>query len=650
MPLVNELVLFASFMNFIVRFYRKQSLRAKMFYVVLSSTSLVFIVSIFFVSHSASSMLREVAKEQAKAKTELASTRSKAYLEKSLLTTQIVGEVVDGILRQGVNEYNNNFTSLSQHILTVNDDLQSIQIVFEKDLLSSIFHSLANVGLYKMANTSSKARIKSFIIPFEPAGFDKPGAGDFYLLPRGTGRNIVLEPFVYSAPGDTVKQLMVKISCPFFYSENFAGVVCSEVKLRGLQDVNSGIKLYKTGFGKIISSQGLIIAHPDPARIGSRSEELMGEGSLEIKRAMKEGRELFQSIRSAGTGCDEYRYFLPFTIGNTGTIWYYVVAIPVSETLEGSRRMILITILVGIVCLVIMALVVNLISKTIVEPISRGVEFAGQLSDGNLNASITVEHDDEIGALSTSLNKMAVRLGQVFKTIHIGSLSMVKQSQLLSTTAHHISRGVMNQASSTEEIAASMEEMGASIQQNADNASRAALISRKTFTDLQEVLKASDQNIASSKRIAETVGVISDIAWRTDILAINASIEAARAGAHGAGFGVVAVEVRKLAERSQAAADEIVALTRESVDISRAAGLLLTGLTPEIRKTDALLGEIAMSCQEQSSGVEQINISINSLNDIVQENAMASEKLAENANTLAGRAEELKKSVSFFSV
>ncbi|HYX08185.1 MAG TPA: methyl-accepting chemotaxis protein, partial [Bacteroidales bacterium] len=145
-------------------------------------------------------------------------------------------------------------------------------------------------------------------------------------------------------------------------------------------------------------------------------------------------------------------------------------------------------------------------------------------------------------------------------------------------------------------------------------------------------------------------GIINDIAFQTNILALNAAVEAARAGEHGKGFAVVAAEVRKLAERSKVAADEIVSLSVKSVKTTEDAGNMIDDLIPEIQKTARLVQEITAASLEQNSGADQVNGAIQQLNQVTQQNAAASEELATSAEEMANQAEQLRDSISFFRI
>ena len=195
-----------------------------------------------------------------------------------------------------------------------------------------------------------------------------------------------------------------------------------------------------------------------------------------------------------------------------------------------------------------------------------------------------------------------------------------------------------------------MEEMAANIKQNADNAAQTEKIARQSSKDAEASGAAVARAVVAMRTIAEKISIVQEIARQTDLLALNAAVEAARAGEHGKGFAVVASEVRKLAERSQAAAAEISGLSGETVQVATEAGDMLGRLVPDIRKTAELIAEISAACREQDIGASQINEAIQQLDKVTQQNAGASEQMSATSEELAAQAEELQASIAFFRV
>ena len=307
--------------------------------------------------------------------------------------------------------------------------------------------------------------------------------------------------------------------------------------------------------------------------------------------------------------------------------------------------------LVGMAAGVILALLLGIVlTRGITAPLFKGVEFAGELSQGNLRAKLPVEQKDEIGQLAEALRNMQQKLVSVVGDVKGAAQNVASGSEQMSSTAQELSQGATEQAASTEEVSSSMEEMGSNISQNADNASQTEKIALKAAGNAEEGGKAVTETVTAMNEIAERISIIEEIARQTNLLALNAAIEAARAGEQGKGFAVVASEVRKLAERSQKAAGEISELSQNSVQVAERAGEMINAIVPDIRKTADLVQEINAASAEQNSGVDQINKALAQLDQVVQQNASSSEEMASMAEELSSQAEQLQGTISYFKI
>lgn len=299
---------------------------------------------------------------------------------------------------------------------------------------------------------------------------------------------------------------------------------------------------------------------------------------------------------------------------------------------------------------VISGIVYLLFSRIIVKPLALLKASMEKLASGVLDLSVESRSNDEVGMLGRSVITMVKKLRDVVADVKSAANSVSTGSQQLSSNALQLSEGTTEQAASAEEASSTVEEMNATIRQNADNAMQTEKIAMKSANDAQLSGEAVTDAVRAMKQIAEKIGIIEEIARQTNLLALNAAIEAARAGEAGRGFAVVAAEVRKLAERSQAAAGEIGHLSSSSVDIAERAGSMLARLVPDIQKTAELVQEISAASKEQAGGADQINGAIQQLNRVVQQNAGAAEEMSTMSEELSAQADQLQSAIGFFKM
>ncbi|SEG74908.1 HAMP domain-containing methyl-accepting chemotaxis protein [Bosea lathyri] len=286
--------------------------------------------------------------------------------------------------------------------------------------------------------------------------------------------------------------------------------------------------------------------------------------------------------------------------------------------------------------------------------ISRGlnsaVNAAGSIAQGDLTQTVELKGNDEITDLLRAVDGMSGKLREIVGQVNTAADNMSSGSQELSASAEQLSQGSTEQAASTEEASSSMEEMAANVKQNAENAATTEKMAAQSARDAEASGMAVGKAVDAMQTIAQKINIVQEIARQTDLLALNAAVEAARAGEHGRGFAVVASEVRKLAERSQAAAAEIGTLSVDTVKVAQEAGSMLARLVPDIKKTAELVEEITAACREQDVGSTQINQAIQQLDKVTQQNAAASEQVSATSEELAAQAVQLQDAIAFFRI
>jgi methyl-accepting chemotaxis protein len=245
---------------------------------------------------------------------------------------------------------------------------------------------------------------------------------------------------------------------------------------------------------------------------------------------------------------------------------------------------------------------------------------------------------------------MTAKLTQTISEVRTGAMALTSASTQVSATSQGLAQGTSEQAASVEETTASLQQMNATIGLNAENSRHLADIATDAAKGAGDSAQSVNRTVEAMKDIADKISIVDEIAYQTNLLALNAAIEAARAGDHGKGFAVVATEVRKLAERSQAAAKEIGALASTSVKLAEHSGRLLSELVPNVQKAAEIIREVSSASAEQSQGVNQVNRAMTQVDEVTQRTASAAEELSSTAEELSAQAEALQELMSVFKV
>lgn len=511
--------------------------------------------------------------------------------------------------------------------------------------------------------------------------YDTPGDGDYYLIPLKSGAETVLEPYTYNVAGQDF--YMITLAVPIMYSGNVIGVAGVDVAVEALQAITDQLSIYKSGFGRLITHQGVMVTHPTKDLVGTLAPDFQGSDRTEILEALMQEKVLSEWTDSDRLGTDTLKTFTPVTLGKTETPWVFSVIVPKNEIFTEVDKLTrqLITILIAGLALV--ALAVTAISGSIVKPIiglTSVVERVAQLdlTYDEDESTRYLQSKDEVGVIARALASMREAITAVIISLQDVAGNVAATSEELSASAEQNSASIEEVASSVGEFShgvAGNKHSSAVVLENASSIEELAKVGNEQMhmtmeamnrivVGAQAVKEVLAQLSNQAKNMEGILRIISDVAEQTNLLALNAAIEAARAGEHGRGFAVVAEEVRTLAEQTQSSVGDITIMINELVDNASKSADIMDDAEEEIisgnailSKTQAAFNEITERVTATVQGIAELTDALESMDNMCNSVAAASQQqaasiteVANTAQSLAGMSETLRGIVERFTV
>ena len=483
--------------------------------------------------------------------------------------------------------------------------------------------------------------------------YEKPGANDWYDIPRRTGKDALIEPYIYQVAGKDV--LMSTLVSPIMVGGKVVGVAGSDLPLQALAERLSAMEPLPGAHVALLSTGGVYVSVPDAKKLGKKADDIPAAVLDKVARG-----EPAQFEDAQG----DTHVLTPVHVVDGVAPWSVQVTYPRELAAAAARSFVTLAIIGAAIASVVAALAMVWLVKVLMRPLTDLSHTITSLASGeaDLRVQLQVTSQDELGAISGGFNQFTAKLFGAFREIGEISHSVAQASHEIASGNADLSARTEGQASHVQESASALRELRDAVGHSADSSSHAAQLAQRAVSIasdgqgvMQEARAAMDQISDSSRRIVEISALIDTIAFQTNILALNAAVEAARAGEQGRGFAVVADEVRSLAHRSAEAVKDIRSLSADSEQRVSTGGVLIqqaeesfNRLSESVHQVEQLIRDISVVTGQQSARIGSVTSAIGELDQNTQQNAAIVEEAAAAADSLRHQSSRLAEMMKQF--
>ncbi|MDQ0702080.1 methyl-accepting chemotaxis protein [Pseudomonas sp. W3I7] len=512
-----------------------------------------------------------------------------------------------------------------------------------------------------------------------PDGFD-PRVRPWYKGAQSSNGSTLTEPYIDAATG----QLIISVATPSAKAGQSIGVVGGDLSLQTLVDNIGALNFGGMGYAFLVSADGKVLVHPDKNLVMKTLADMYPKNTPKISGDFSEVE---------ANGKDNIVTFTPIK-GLPSVNWYLGISVDKDKSFAMLSKFRTSAVIATIIAVVIIIALLGMLIRVLLQPLHVMTRAMQDIADGegDLTRRLNIQNHDEFGTLGNAFNRFVERIHTSIREVS-SATEQVNEVALRVVSASNSSMvNSDEQANRTNSVAAAINELGAAAQEIARNAAQAShqasdarhlaedgqqVVERniKAMNQLSEMISASSSNIealnSKTVNIGQILEVITSISQQTNLLALNAAIEAARAGEAGRGFAVVADEVRNLAHRTQESAQQVQKMIEElqvgardsvstmsesqrhsleSVEIANLAGERLNSVTQRIGEIDGMNQSVATATEEQTSVVESINMDITEINTLNQEGVENLQSTLRACTDLEQQAARLKQLVGSFRI
>ncbi|UCR83108.1 methyl-accepting chemotaxis protein [Pseudomonas chlororaphis] len=571
-------------------------------------------------------------------------------------------------------------TWLTGRILLIENLAQNLAIDPQSTTVASLLEQKALTSTF-MASYLGDASGSFTIRPDAkmPDGFD-PRVRPWYKGAESSSGSTLTEPYIDAATG----QLIISVATASRHAGQSIGVVGGDLSLQTLVETLNALDFDGMGYAFLVSADGKILVHPDKALVMKSLSEAYPQNTPRINGD-------FSEIEVEGK--TRIVTFTPIK-GLPSVNWYIGLSVDKDKAFSMLSEFRASAIIATVIAVAIIIALLGMLIRVLMQPLHVMTRAMQDIADGegDLTRRLTIQNQDEFGILGTAFNRFVERIHGSIREVSSATEHVNEVALRVVSASNSSMLNSDEQASRTNSVAAAINQLGAAAQEIARNAAQASqqasdarnlaedgqqVVDRSilAMNQLSDMISASSSNIetlnSKTVNIGQILEVITSISQQTNLLALNAAIEAARAGEAGRGFAVVADEVRNLAHRTQESAQQVQTMIEElqvgaresvstmsnsqrhsqdSVEIANQAGERLNSVTQRIGEIDGMNQSVATATEEQTSVVESINMDITEINTLNQEGVENLQSTLRACSDLEQQAARLKQLVGSFRI